>query len=48
MGKDKTEQWEDLLEALRGEEVEQVEQLFQVVLKRRTGEQQLVVNLIPV
>lgn len=48
MGKDKTEQGEDLLEALRGEEVEQVEQLFQVVLKRRTGEQQLVVNLIPV
>ena len=39
---------EDLLEALRGEEVKQVEQLLQVVLKRSPSEQQLVVDLIPV
>lgn len=38
----------DSLEALGCEEVEQVKQLFQVVLKRRPGEQQLVVDLIPV
>lgn len=48
MGNDKTGEGKDLLEALGGEEVQQVEQLFQVVLKRRPGEQQLVVNLIPV
>lgn len=39
---------EDLLEALWGEEVKQVEQLLQVVLKRSPSEQQLVVDLIPV
>lgn len=44
----KIEQRKDLLEALWGEEVKQVEQLFQVVLKRSPGEQQLVVDLIPV
>ena len=44
----KTEERKDLLEALWGEEVKQVEQLFQVVLKRSPSEQQLVVDLIPV
>lgn len=44
----KTRKTEDSLEALRGEKVKQVEQLLQVVLKRRPGEQQLVVNLKPV
>lgn len=39
---------EDLLEALWGEEVKQVEQLLQVVLKRSPSEQQLVVDFIPV
>ncbi len=39
----------DLLSVMReGEEVKQVEQLLQVVLKRSPSEQQLVVDLIPV
>lgn len=42
------EERKDLLEALWGEEVKQVEQFLQVVLKRSPSEQQLVVNLIPV
>ncbi len=47
-GNHQTAERKDLLEALWGEEVKQVEQLFQVVLKRSPSEQQLVVDLIPV
>lgn len=39
---------QDLLEALWREKVQQVEELFQVVLKRRPSQQQLIVDLIPV
>lgn len=38
----------DLLESLWGEEVKQVEKLFQVVLKRSPSQQQFVVDLIPI
>lgn len=48
MARQRNMEREDLLEALWGEEVKQVEQLLQVVLKRSPSEQQLVVDLIPV
>lgn len=46
--RDKAKAWWGLLKALRCEKVKQVEELFQVVLKRRPSEQQLVVDLISV
>ena len=48
MARQRNMEREDLLEALWGEEVKQVEQLLQVVLKMSPSEQQLVVDLIPV
>lgn len=37
---------EGILKAVGREEVQQVEELLQVVLQRRPGQQQLVVNLV--
>lgn len=44
----KLEKKQDSLEALWGEEVKQMEKLLQVILKRSSSEEQLVVDLIPV
>lgn len=42
------ENWCHLLKPLGSQEVEQVEELFQVVLERSPGEQQLVIDLVAV
>lgn len=38
----------NLLKPLRSQEIEQVEELFQVVLEWSPGEQQLVINLVAI
>lgn len=37
-----------LLEALRGEKVEQVKKLFEIVLQRGSGQEQLIVDFVAI